>query len=182
MQLLTLKQADALSDLYDRYSRLVYSIAYRIVGDPGVAEEIVQDVFTRVWEKASTYDARIARVSTWLINITRNRAIDEIRRSKGHSEKTDINWEDAPPSSIPSNPGPEAETELVWQKKLVIEALGTLSPQEREVISLAYYKGYSQSEISKTLGVPLGTIKSRARVAMNKLRLVLSSEMGIESK
>jgi RNA polymerase sigma-70 factor (ECF subfamily) len=179
IQLLTLKQVDALSDLYDRYSRLVFSIAFRIVGDQAAAEEIVQDVFTRVWEKAYTYDAKIARVSTWLINITRNRAIDEIRKLNGHHERANVNWEDVSPSYIPFKPGPEEETELAWQKQLVIEALGTLSPIEREVLSLAYYEGYPQSKIAAILGVPLGTIKTRVRVAMQKLRLVLSSEKGI---
>ncbi len=177
VKLLTLNERDALDDLYDRYSRLVYSIAFNIVGDQATAEEIVQDVFTRVWQKASTYDAGIARVSTWLMHITRNRAIDEIRRSKTKPEKTSIGWEEMPQRSIPFSSGPEEEAEVAWQKKLVKEALETLSPNEREALALAYFKGYSQSEIADFLNIPLGTAKTRIRTAMQKLRQVLCYEM-----
>ncbi|MGE5225094.1 MAG: RNA polymerase sigma factor [Omnitrophica WOR_2 bacterium] len=178
LRLLACNDGDALSDLYDRYGRLVYSVAINFVSDQAVAEEIVQDVFTRVWQKASTYDAGIARVSTWLMNITRNRAIDELRRLKGRPEKTSIGWEDVSRSGVPFNSEPEDETELSWQKKMVKEALGTLSPHERQLLALAYFEGYSQSEIADLLGVPLGTIKTHIRLAMHKLRLVLYSEVG----
>jgi RNA polymerase sigma-70 factor (ECF subfamily) len=174
VEMLTLNQVEALSELYDRYGRLVYSIALNSIGDQGVAEEIVQDVFTRVWEKAYTYDSRIAKVSTWLTSITRNRIIDEVRRDHRRLDGTGVSWAELSPRDSPYIPGPEEETELLMQNKFVREALNTLTPGERETLALAYFKGYSHSEIAKCLGLPLGTVKTRIRIAMQKLRLVLS--------
>jgi RNA polymerase sigma-70 factor (ECF subfamily) len=171
--LLTLGQVDALSELYDRYSRMVYSIAFNLVGDGAVAEEIVQDVFMRVWEKAGTYDARIAKVSTWLTSIARHRAIDEFRKGNRRLDQTSLSWAELLPGAS-LGPGPEEETELLLQNKLVRQALNTLTPGERKALALAYFKGYSQSEIARYLDIPLGTVKTRIRTAMQKLRLVLS--------
>jgi RNA polymerase sigma-70 factor (ECF subfamily) len=174
LHLLTLNQLDALSELYDRYSRLLYSIALKSAGDQAVAEEIVQDVFVRVWKKANTYDARIGKVSTWLASITRHRVIDEFRRGKRRPDKTSLIWEDIAASDAPYSPGPEEETELAFQNKFVRDALNALSAGEREALDLAYFKGYSHSEIATHLELPLGTVKTRIRTAMQKLRLVLS--------
>jgi len=174
MDLLVIKQEDALSNLYDRYGRLVYSVALNCVGDQSAAEEIVQDVFIRAWEKASTYDALRAGVSTWLVGITRNRSIDELRKEKVRLDKTSISWSEVEHNIIPTNPGPEEETELFWTQNLVRHALETLPPEQREVLALAYFKGYSHREIAELLGIPLGTVKTRVRLAMQKLRLVLS--------
>jgi RNA polymerase sigma-70 factor (ECF subfamily) len=169
-----LKQADALSELYDRYGRLVFSIAFNSVGDQATAEEIVQDVFTRVWNKANTYDASISSLSTWLIRITRNRAIDELRKHKTHPERYPIGWSEVSLSERPTSPGPEEETELSLRQKFVRDALETLPANEKDLLALAYFKGYSQSKIADLLGIPLGTVKTRVRKAMQTLRLVLS--------
>jgi RNA polymerase sigma-70 factor (ECF subfamily) len=177
IQLLALNQPDALSDLYDRYGRLVYSIALNSIGDQAVAEEIVQDVFTRVWEKAKNYDPQIAKVSTWLISITRNRAIDELRKIKVRPEKNSVSWSEVSEREDSFSNGPEENYELNWQKKAMREALDTLSPNQREVLALAYFKGYSQSTIAEVLGIPLGTVKTRVRTAMQNIRLVLTQTM-----
>ncbi len=174
IQMLTLNQTEALGELYDRSGRLVYSIAINSLGDQVAAEEIVQDVFTRVWKNANSYDARIARVSTWLISITRNRVIDELRREKAHPDKTSIGWFELSESDDPNGLMPEEETDVSWRRKLVREALNTLSPNERDALALAYFKGYSQSQIAEVLGIPLGTAKTRIRLAMQKLHRVLS--------
>jgi RNA polymerase sigma-70 factor (ECF subfamily) len=177
MQGVAHNQMEALSELYDRYSRLVYSIAISSIDDPAIAEEIVQDVFTRVWEKANTYDARIAKVSTWLVHITRNRSIDELRKGKIRPEKTSVSWADLSQRDTPQSTGPEENLEIAWRRIAVREALKTLSPDQREALALAYFKGYSQTEIAELLGVPLGTIKTRIRLALQKLRLVLAQTM-----
>ena len=174
VHMLALNQMDALSALYNRYGRLVYSVAFNTIGDQAIAEEIVQDVFTRVWEKANTYDSGKAKVSTWLISITRNRTIDEIRRGKTRPEKTSVSWADLSQRDNPQIPGPEEKMEHSWQQSFLREAFETISPDQREALALAYFNGYSQSEIAELLGVPLGTIKTRIRLAMQKLRLVLS--------
>jgi RNA polymerase sigma-70 factor (ECF subfamily) len=180
--MLALNQIDALSALYDRYGRLVYRIAFNSIGDQAIAEEVVQDVFTRVWEKANTYDSGIAKVSTWLISITRYRVIDELRRGKIRPEITSVSWADLSQKDIPQSPGPEEKMELSWRQSFIREALETISPDQREALALAYFKGYSHSEIAELLGVPLGTIKTRIRLAMQKLRLVLSQTMMEESQ
>ncbi len=174
MQQLALKNMDALGDLYDRYGRLVYSIAFNSMGDQAIAEEIVQDVFTRVWKNANSYDARIAKVSTWLTSITRNRVIDELRREKAHPERASVGWFELSESDDPIGLIPEEESELSWRQKSVREAIYSLSPNEREALALAYFKGYSQSKIADILGIPLGTAKTRIRSAMQKLRRTLS--------
>lgn len=171
MHMLALKDGNALSDLYDRYGRLVYSIALNSVGDQNVAEEIVQDVFTRVWEKADTYNAGIAKVSTWIITITRNRAIDELRKSKARRENSSISWAEIDPYGGPSSPGPEEEAELSMQQKLVSQALERLSPHQRELLAMAYFKGYTQTRIAQVLSMPLGTVKTQIRAAIQKLRV-----------
>jgi RNA polymerase sigma-70 factor, ECF subfamily len=176
MRQLALKHSDALSNLYERYGRLVYSIAYNSVGDQAVAEEIVQDVFTRLWQKADTYDASIAKVSTWLISITRYRAIDELRKGRIRPEKTSLSWQEVSQDSIPHSPGPEEEMETSLEQELVREALAALSPKEREVLALAYFSGYTQNKIAEYLRLPLGTVKTRVRTGMRKLRLVLSQD------
>ncbi len=174
IQLLSLNQTEALGELYDRYGRLVYSIAFNSLGDQAAAEEIVQDVFTRVWKNANTYDARIAKVSTWLVSITRNRVIDELRREKAHPERMAVGWFEVSESNELTSLMPEEESELSWRQKLVREALYSLSPNEREALALAYFKGYSQSKIADVLDIPLGTAKTRIRSAMQKLRRTLS--------
>ncbi len=182
---LALKQGDAISDLYDRYGRLVYSIAINAVEDQAVAEEIVQDVFISVWEKAKTYDASIARVSTWLATITRNRAIDEIRRRNVRPEKNSISWADVIDSEDPvpdQLPGPEKQAELLWLQRSVREAMEDLTSGQKQVLGLAYFRGYTQSRIAEMLDLPLGTVKTRIRMGMQKLRLVLDQTMLDESK
>jgi RNA polymerase sigma-70 factor (ECF subfamily) len=182
IRLLTRHQVDAISELYDRYGRMVFSLAINSVGDAAVAEEIVQDVFMRVWEKASTYDASIAKVSTWLTSITRHRVIDEFRRGKRRPEKTGVSWTELSPSDGAYSPGPEEEAELSLQNKFVREALNNLSPGEREALALAFFKGYSHSEIAEHLGIPLGTVKTRIRTAMQKLRLILTRTLMVDSR
>lgn len=182
MHMLALNQLDALSALYDRYARLVYSIAIHSIGDQAAAEEIVQDVFTRVWEKANTYDAGIAKVSTWLIHITRNRAIDELRKSKNRPDRTSLSLADLSLRDYPNSPGPEENMERSWRQSSIRAALETVTPDQREALDLAYFKGYSQAEIAELLGVPLGTIKTRIRLAMQKLRRVLPQTLMEESQ
>ncbi len=174
---LALKREDLLGDLYDRYGRLVYSLAMRSIENQAIAEEITQDVFVQVWKKAGSYDASIASVATWLSSITRHRIIDEFRREKAHPERNGVDLFEVSEREDLSRTKPEEETELSWRQRQVREALKTLSPGEREALSLAYFKGYSQSEIARILGIPLGTVKTRIRSSMKKLRLVLSQVM-----
>jgi len=164
--------AEALRGLYARYGRMTYSIAYRVVGDPGTAEECVQDVFTELWRHASRYDARRGRVSTWLGTIARNRAIDATRSQQRR----------AVPSDEPGPDGPADDTaDLVAigdRAVQVADALAALPPPLLEVVQLAYFDELTQSEIAERLRVPLGTIKSRMRAALERLRPVADALRG----
>ncbi|GAB4539872.1 MAG: sigma-70 family RNA polymerase sigma factor [Anaerolineae bacterium] len=159
-----------MSELYDRHSRLVFSLAMNMVGDQGTAEEITLDVFTRLWDKASTYRPEQARVTTWLASITRYRSIDILRRRGSRPEQHSVSWAELPPDAMPDTNGPEEAAELSMQRQRVRAAVAELPPEQRQVLTLAYFKGYTHREIAETLGQPLGTVKTRIRLAIHKLR------------
>lgn len=177
LRLIAYHKSEALSEFYDRYVRLVFSVALNSLGEHALAEEISQDVFTRVWEKAYTYDAGMGKASTWLINITRHRAIDELRRQAVRPEQRSVVWDDVSPRETPVVDGPEGILELDWQQKIVREAIHALPKEQQEALALAYFKGYSHSQIALALGEPLGTVKTRIRLAMQKLRQLLSEQV-----
>jgi RNA polymerase sigma-70 factor (ECF subfamily) len=164
----------ALGILYDRYGRLVYTIAYHVVGDSETAEEITQDAFVRVWEGASTYRGEIARVTSWLVSIARHRAIDELRRRSSRPEQHSVVWPDDPDQEgsypFPVLDNPEEAVGNAIQFRGVRRMVAMLPPEQRQVLGLAYFKGMSHSEIAEHLGEPLGTVKSRIRMAMQRLR------------
>jgi RNA polymerase sigma-70 factor (ECF subfamily) len=168
--------SDALSELYDRYSRLVFSLALNLVGDHPSAEEITLDVFTRIWEKAETYRPEQAKVNTWLSSITRYRSIDVLRRRGARPEQHSVGWADVAPDSLPRMDGPEEAAELALQQQRVRDAVAKLPPEQQQALALAYFKGYTQREIAQALDEPLGTIKTRIRLAMQKLRDLLGEE------
>ena len=162
----------ALSALYDRYSRLVYSVAYGVVQDREIAEEVTLDIFTAVWEKANTYDPQLAKVSTWLTRMARNRGIDRLRREKARPHQHAVGWAELTSEPLANQPQPEAAVQLHWERR-VRTALASLPPAQQEVLSLAYFQGYSHSEIAEALNQPLGTVKGRIRSAMQTLRGLL---------
>lgn len=172
-------EADALSALYDRYNRLVFSLAYNTVGDSATAEEIALDVFTQVWQKAATYRADRAKVSTWLTSITRYRAIDELRRRGARADQRSVSWADLSPSAEPTVSGPEVVAEFSMQQARVREAVAQLPDEQKAALGLAYFNGLSHSEIAATLDQPLGTVKTRIRLAMRKLRQLLDDEQPV---
>jgi len=159
----------ALEALYVRYGGLVYTLALRIVGDPELAREVVQDTFLRSWDGRETYDAQRGRVPWWLMGIARNRAID-LLRSRSHQAR--IRERATPLSEIPvALTGDPADA--VAARRAVVDALRGLSDVQRVAIELAYYGGLTQTEIADKLGEPLGTIKSRTREAIERLRGLL---------
>jgi RNA polymerase sigma-70 factor (ECF subfamily) len=176
IDLISQKNESALGELYDRYHRLVYSIALNVVGQPEDAEEITLDVFTRVWERSHTYRSERAKVTTWLARMTRNRAIDVLRREGVRPMKYSVSWAQVSPEPAAIDDKPEAAAQLAMQKDRVRQAIATLPDAQKEVLALAYFKGYSHSEIARELGIPLGTAKARIRSAMMKLRSLLHDE------
>jgi RNA polymerase sigma-70 factor, ECF subfamily len=181
-------QSDALNDavaaLYDRYGKLVYSVAFLAIGRVDTAEEITQDVFVRVCKNAGSYQEEKGKVSSWLVQITRNRAIDELRHSSSRTETAQVEWpEDARQEYIFGLFTPDHPEEIV-EKSLrdnsIYRLVGQLPLQQRQVLALAYFKGMSHNQIAALLKEPLGTVKSRVRLAMHKLRKLLVEHDVIE--
>jgi RNA polymerase sigma-70 factor (ECF subfamily) len=176
LRLISYGRAEALSELYDRYGRLIYSLALRMSGDGEVAEDLTQEVFLQVWRNAAYYKPERGRVVTWMASITRYRAIDRLRRIRSRPPVQDLG-EISLDSLIEDNkPAPEEVVALMQQRRQVQEAVDRLPPDQKQVLFLAYFKGYSHSEIADTLGLPLGTVKTRIRLGMLKLRLALVGE------
>ena len=181
MRLIAHASTEALSVFYDRYSRLVYSLALNAVGDQATAEEITQDVFFRVWENAGTYRVEQAKVSTWLTSITRHRAIDVLRRRSSRPERSSIGWDDISLNALPvSADDPEDQVVLRLTGERVRAALASLPDEQRKALALAFFQGLTHSEIAEILGDPLGTVKTRIRSGMQKLREILKDEIRID--
>lgn len=160
----------ALAVLYDRHGRLVFSVAHHMVGHQATAEEITLDVFRQVWEKAHTYRADRASVRTWLVGMARHRAIDVLRREQVRPEGHSVGWAELPqeiPSEIDS---PETAVSISLDKQRVRQAVAELPPEQQSILALAYFNGYSHSQIAAETGLPLGTVKTRLRLALQKLR------------
>ena len=152
----------AMSELYDRYAGLVYGAGVRYLGDRALAEDLVQDVFTAIWRGAGGFDPQRASFVTWVYRITRNRATDLIRRRRARVRTVggDASFE----------PGEDDLTGELSRSFDLASALSRLSPVHREVLTLAYFQGLSQSEISRRTHTPLGTVKSRTTAALRALR------------
>ena len=162
---------DALAELYDRVGRIAYGIAYRILRDERLAEDAVQDAFLAVWRSAATFRAERAKARTWIVTLAHRRAVDVVRREeRRRAEPLDV-----AARQEPADPGGSAEDEawLGFERTRVQQALRALPDTQREAIELAYYGGYSQSELAERLGLPLGTIKSRMFAGLARLREVL---------
>ena len=161
----------ALEMLYARYGGLVFTLALRIVGDPELAREVLQDTFLRAWDGRDTYDAGRGRVPWWLMGIARNGAID-LLRSRPHQAR--LREQERPPSQMRQEGSADRGlVDVLALRRAVNQALAGLSDNQREAIELAYYRGLTQVEIAQHLGQPLGTIKSRTRDAMEHLRRLL---------
>jgi RNA polymerase sigma-70 factor (ECF subfamily) len=164
--------ADALRDAYAAHGQMVYSVAVRILDDPGLAEECTQDVFLSLWRNAETFDPGRARLSTWLFTLARNRAITLDRKRKARPSTP---FADVPEVADEVNPA-DAVAAYV-QSQSIAAALADLPDEQREVIVLAYVNGLTQDQIAGRLHLPLGTVKGRARLALDRLRRTLDPEV-----
>ena len=180
IRLIAQAHEEALAQLYDRYNRLVFSLALAIVNDRATAEEITLDVFMRVWQKAGTYRPDQAKVSTWLTHIARHHAIDVLRRRSIRPDHYAAYWEDVTPHAGSSQEDPEESAELSLQRNLIQAALARLPSDQKEALMLAYFAGYTHQQIAKALKQPLGTVKTRLRLALQKLRDFFRAEHDLE--
>jgi len=176
VELVATGDQSALAALYDATNRLIYSLVLRVLGDMSSAEEVLIDVYTQVWRQAASYDANRGAPLAWMATIARSRAIDRLRsgwQEQRRKESLDV-LGDAPSNAS----SPEESAAASELQKLVREALNVLTPEQRQVIELAYYSGLSHSEIAEKLNQPLGTVKTRTRLGMMKLRDALAPLLG----
>jgi len=161
--------------LYDRYGRLAYSLAYRMLNDAAASEEVVQEAFLALWRNVSSFDATRGTLRAWLLTIVRNRAIDRLRGSRGQQPIASIEQLNR------STEVPDAwETvSLELERKQVREALAALPAEQRRTLELAYFGGLTQVEIARQMEVPLGTVKGRMRIGLEKVRSFLVAR-GVE--
>ena len=168
----------ALGALYDRWVRSLYSLVLHLLKDADEAEDVVEETFWQAWRKASSYEPSKGAVSTWLLTIGRRKALDRIRAKKRHKE--DPIGQDNTFANLPSTAlDPSQDMEGSELREHVRAALVQLPAEQREVLELGYFKGMSQTEIADATGQPLGTVKTRMRLAMQKLREPLSMHRGV---
>ena len=167
-QRLKQREPAVMGELYDRYGKLAYSLIYRIVRDSGVAEDLVQETFLRVWNRAQGFDAERGALGPWLLAVARNRAIDYVRSSGGKMTRGSLELDAAEHPAVFVN----FEADLLSQDRArrVRGALGRLNENQRHVIELAYFEGLSQTEMAERMGQPLGTVKTWVRSALKNLR------------
>lgn len=169
------KDRDALEIMYDRYEKLLYSFAYRITHDQTLAEEVLQDVFMKLWNGNRVFDSSKGKFTSWLLTITRNQAIDLIRKHK-KMDTVEIMEKD---SVLRSELSVENEVEWKVQGEILREAVSKLKNEQQEMIELFYFKGFTQQRISEEYQIPLGTVKGRIRLALKHLRSLLDKEGGV---
>lgn len=167
-------ELSALEILYDRYGALAYSVSIRVLGDAGKAEDVVQDVFLKLWTKAGSFDAGRGSLRTWLLTAVRNRAIDYLR-GRGAHERYE---KEIPEHVVAKGQGsdPWREVSLSIEREAVREAVDSLPWEQKQAVELAYFGGYSHPEIAAMIRVPLSTVKGRMRLGMEKLHSYLQGK------
>lgn len=169
----------ALEVLYDRYARVVFSFAVRIVADALLAEEILQEAFLRAWQQAGRFEIAKGNFASWLLSITHNLAIDEVRKRQRRPQRADtVDITDVLRGEVDTAADVEEAAEASELRDQIQRAMETLPEPQRRVIELAYFGGLSQREIAALLNEPLGTIKTRMRLGMQKLKESLSAQEG----
>ena len=168
--LLARSDEEALAELYDRFGRVAYGLAFRILRDAALAEDAVQDGFMTAWRTAARFMPERAKASTWLLTLVHRRAVDLVRREDRRRTETLDHDVEQPGGSV------EQDAWLRFERERVQAALRQLPDQQREALELAYYGGFTQSELAERLGQPIGTIKSRMFAGLTRLRELLSDD------
>lgn len=163
-------EQSALASLYDRTATAVHGLVMRILRDPSAAEEVSADVYLQVWHQAARYDPARGGVLAWLLMLARSRALDRLRSLRLRAEAERPTEPDVPQTA----PGADEPSALAERRRLVLAAVGQLPEEQQRVLELAYFRGFSHSEIAAELDEPLGTVKTRLRLGMTRLRRELS--------
>lgn len=168
----------ALAALYDRYGRPAFSLARRICADPGIAEDVVQEVFLAVWRDPGRFDPGRGAFGSWLLTLVHHKSVDAVRRESAIRRRTVPAAEEGDEWSAPPGPGADRAAIGAVVAGQVREALGSLPAEQRQALALAYFGGYTQREVAALIGVPLGTVKSRMFTGVQKLRGLLGPLFG----
>lgn len=168
---IAIKDKAAFDELYKRFSQVVYNLSFRVVNNKSDAEEVVQEVFVQIWRKADRYDQGRGAVATWIMNITRSRAIDKIRRGK--KTRNNISMDDTFMQFI-SQKGFIVE-DANEKREILQNALSEIPEDQKTVIETVYYRGFTHTEAAEELQIPVGTVKTRLRLGILKLRELLSA-------
>jgi len=175
------RDGSALAALYDEYGGAVYSIALRILKSGSDAEEVTQEVFLYAWEKADQFDIHRGSLIAWLATKARSRAIDRLRERQSRTRRHEALAQETQFELPPPAPGPERELSLTESRTIGRRALDQLPPEQRETIEIAYFEGLSQSEIAARTNTPLGTVKTRMRQGLLRLRAAMGSRIAEEA-
>lgn len=168
----------ALGELYDRFGRPAYSLARRICADEGLAEDVVQEAFLAFWRDPGKFDPAKGKFGTWLLTLVHHKSVDAVRRESAIRRRTVPASEDGEEWSAPPGPGADEDAIGSLVAGQVRDALGRLPAEQRKVLALAYYGGYTQREVAALTGVPLGTVKSRMFTGVARLRNLLGPLVG----
>ena len=166
----------ALSELYNRYARIIYSIIFKMLGSVEEAEEVVLDLFSQVWLTAKDYNSKRGRVDSWLFMLARSRGLDRLRKRQRQEKVLDASTQAVQEQYLSPFFAPEEHLLIQERRARVLAALAQIPEKQRQVIELAYYKGMTTTEIATQTGTPLGTVKTRIRLGLNKLRDLLNYE------
>jgi len=170
VRLLKLRTREAFNRLYEQYAPVLYGVIYKVIGDEHTSQDVLQEVFVKIWHSAQQYDASRGRLYTWMLNIARNAAIDKLR-SKGEIMKGKIHMDGDVVYNEVGGAGMEQNTDTIGLRKMVSE----LRPEHGTIVQLAYFRGFSMEEIAKTLEIPVGTVKTRMRYAIKQLRDIFNT-------
>ena len=168
----------ALGELYDRWSKPAFSLARRVCGDEGLAEDVVQEVFIAFWREPARFDPARGAFGSWLLTLVHHKAVDAVRRESAIRRRTVPAAEDGEEWSVAPGPGADQAALGAVVAGQVRDALGRLPNEQREALALAYYGGYTQREVATLTGVPLGTVKSRMFTGVQRLRSALGPLLG----
>jgi RNA polymerase sigma-70 factor, ECF subfamily len=168
ISLLKARDEKGLRILYDHYAAALYGVIFRVVNDKETAEDVLQETFVKIWNNTASYDASKGRLYTWLLNIARNTAIDKTR-SKGFRQEGQVRSIEDFVYTVEKQHNSATAVDHIGLRKVV----DTLKPEQRQLIDLLYFGGFTQSEAAEQLGIPLGTVKTRVKAAMAKLRDLL---------
>lgn len=176
LQRIVAQDRDALDLLYSRYITAVYSMALHMLKQPPLAEEVTQDVFMNIWLKAGSFNADRGQPRPWIMSVAHHRVIDVIRSRRRTAQMTDPDGYETLERLPSGGASVESQVQQNLDRERIMKALASLPENQKQVILLAYFEGYSQSEMAELLSEPLGTIKTRVRLAMQKLRAVLQDD------